>query len=146
MKTQTTQPPTQVPQTTQPIVLFDGVCNLCDDAVQTIIKRDKQEKFLFASLQSEVGQALLRKFNRPVDDLDSFVMIESDTHYIKSTAALRVAREFGGAWRLLYGFIIVPRFIRDAVYDFIAKNRYRWYGKKDECMMPTPELKARFLG
>lgn len=133
-------------QTTQPVVLFDGVCNLCNGAVQTIIKRDKKQQFLFASLQSEAGQALLAKFNRPLTDFDSFVVVKGEKHYIKSTAALHVIREFGGVWRLLYGLIIVPRFIRDAVYNLIAKNRYRWYGKKDQCMIPTPELKARFLG
>lgn len=146
MNTNTQDIPTQALETTQPIVLFDGVCNLCNDAVQMIIKRDKKQQFLFASLQSEAGQALLKKFDRPLDDFDSFVMVKGNKHYIKSTAALHVIREFGGVWRLLYGFVVVPRFVRDAVYSFIAQNRYRWYGKKDQCMIPTPELKARFLG
>lgn len=132
-------------QSNQPILLFDGVCNLCDDMVQQVIKRDRKGKFMFASLQSDTGQALLKKFNRPTNDFDSFVIVEGDKHYTKSTAALRVLRGFGGGWKLMYGFIVIPKFIRDGVYNLIAKNRYRWYGKKDQCMMPTPELKARFL-
>lgn len=132
--------------TTQPIILFDGVCNLCNDSVQQIIKRDPKGKFLFASLQSEVGQALLKKFNRPTTDLDTIVLVEGERHYIKSTAALRIARRLKGLWPLLYGFIIIPGFIRHSLYNYVARNRYRWYGKQDQCMMPTPELKARFIG
>ncbi len=131
--------------TQHPVVLFDGVCNLCESSVQMIIKKDARGKFRFASLQSEVGQAYLQKFNRSTEDLDTVILVEGERHYTKSSAALRVIKGFKGAWPLLYGFIIVPKFIRDGVYSYIARNRYKWYGKKNQCMMPTPELKARFL-
>jgi predicted DCC family thiol-disulfide oxidoreductase YuxK len=129
----------------RPVILFDGVCNLCNAGVQSIIKKDKKRQFRFASLQGETGQAFLRQFNLPVNDLNSFVLIEGNKAYIKSTAALRIAKLTGGFWKILYGLIIVPRFIRDAVYNLIARNRYRWFGKRNECMIPTPELKDRFL-
>mgnify|MGYP001272979165 CR=1 FL=1 len=124
------------------IILFDGVCNLCNGAVQFVIKRDKQEQFMFGSLQGQAGQAYLRRFGL---DFTSFVLIEDDKAYTRSTAALRTAKHLGGLWKLLYVFIIVPRFIRDAVYNRIAGNRYKWFGKKDACMVPTPALRARFL-
>jgi predicted DCC family thiol-disulfide oxidoreductase YuxK len=127
------------------IILFDGVCNLCNRSVQFIIKRDKKKLFRFASLQGETGQEILRRFGLPADDLNSFIFLENDKIYTRSTGALRMLKALGGGWKLLYGFIIVPRFIRDAVYNWIARNRYKWYGKKDECMIPTPALKERFL-
>ena len=129
----------------QPIVLFDGVCNLCDSAVQFIIRHDKKNTFLFASLQSETGQKLLAKFNLPLDELNSFILVDNDKAYTRSTGALMVLKKLKGLWPLLYGFIIVPKFIRDGVYNWVGRNRYKWYGKKDACMIPTPELKARFL-
>jgi predicted DCC family thiol-disulfide oxidoreductase YuxK len=129
----------------KPIILFDGVCNLCNGAVQFVIAHDPQEKFLFASLQSEAGQQLLKQYQLPLTEFTSFVLIQQNKLYTKSTAALQVAKQITGAWSCLYLFIIVPRFIRDAVYNWIAQNRYRWFGKKDACMIPTPELKARFL-
>ncbi|RYY68976.1 MAG: thiol-disulfide oxidoreductase DCC family protein [Chitinophagaceae bacterium] len=128
-----------------PLILFDGVCNLCNGAVQFVIRHDKKGQFKFASLQSESGQHLLQKHQLPQENFTSFVLIENGKTYIRSTAALRVARSLTGAVKLLYGFIIVPPFIRDAVYNFIAKHRYRWFGKKDSCMLPTPELQSRFL-
>ncbi|MBL7745479.1 MAG: thiol-disulfide oxidoreductase DCC family protein [Chitinophagaceae bacterium] len=131
--------------TEYPVVLFDGVCNLCNRSVQFIIKRDKQKKIRFASLQGKKGQALLQQFSLPVNNLNSFVLAEGDKVYRRSSAALRVARHLGGGWKLLYGFMIVPPFIRDAVYTLIAQNRYRWFGKREECMVPAPELKDRFL-
>jgi len=130
---------------TRLIILFDGVCNLCNAGIQSVIKKDKKKKFRFASLQGEKGQALLREFNLAGPHLDSFVLIEGDKAYTRSTAALRIAKLTGGFWKILYGLIIVPRFIRDAVYNMIARNRYKWFGKKDECMIPTPELRDRFL-
>ena len=130
---------------TRPLVLFDGVCNLCNGAVQFIIKRDQKKQFLFASLQGKAGTELLAKFDLPVNDFNSFILIEGDKTYTRSTAALRIAKKLGGGWKLLYGLMIIPRFIRNAVYNLIAKNRYKWFGKKDECMVPTPELKERFL-
>jgi len=129
----------------KPIILFDGVCNLCNGAVQFVIKRDPVGKFLFASLQSEEGKKLLQQFQLPQEDFSSFVLIEDDKIYTRSTGALKVAKQLKGAIKLLYAFIIVPKFIRDAVYNWIARNRYKWFGKKNECMLPTPELKERFL-
>lgn len=130
---------------TRLIILFDGVCNLCNAGIQSVIKKDKKKKFRFASLQGEKGQALLREFNLADNNLDSFVLIEGDKAYTRSTAALRIAKITGGFWKILYALIIFPRFIRDAVYNLVARNRYRWFGKKDECMVPTPELRDRFL-
>jgi len=128
-----------------PIVLFDGVCNLCDGFVQFVMKRDKAGAFRFAPLQSEAGRTLLRHFNLDEAAMDTVILIENGTIHTKSTAALRTARNIGGVWGLAYVFIILPKFIRNSVYDFIAKNRYRWFGKKDACMIPTPEVRARFL-
>jgi predicted DCC family thiol-disulfide oxidoreductase YuxK len=128
-----------------PIVLFDGVCNLCNRSVQFIIKRDKEGLFRFASLQGKTGQSLLQQFNLPTGDLNSFVLIENGKVYTRSTGALRMLRRLKGGWKLLYAFIIIPPFIRNAVYSWIAKNRYKWYGKTEACMIPTPELKSRFL-
>ncbi len=128
-----------------PIILFDAVCNLCNNSVQYVIKHDPHAFFTFASLQEETGQQLLIKYGLSVDDLNSFVLIINNKALTRSTAALTVARNLGGLTKLLYGFIIVPAFIRDAVYGIIAKNRYKWFGKRDSCMVPTPELRSRFL-
>ncbi len=127
------------------IILFDGVCNLCNSSVQFVIRHDKGATFKFASLQSEFGQKMLGEEQLPVDDLRSFILIEEGKSYIRSTAALRVARKLNGAWPLLYSFIIIPRFIRDAVYDLIARNRYKWFGKQEACWVPTPELRSRII-
>jgi predicted DCC family thiol-disulfide oxidoreductase YuxK len=127
------------------IILFDGICNLCNGAVQFIIRHDPDEKFQFASLQSESGQQLLKQYNLPSENYNSFLLLQDNKVFNKSTGALKVARQIKGAWKLLYIFIIVPKFIRDAVYTWIAQNRYKWFGKKDDCMIPTPQLKARFL-
>lgn len=129
----------------RPVVLFDGVCNLCNWAVQFILKRDKKKQFLFASLQSKAGKELLRKYNLPEDYINSFVLIDNGKAYTKSTGALRAGKLLGGIHKVLYGFIIIPKFIRDRVYNFIAKNRYKWFGQQESCTVPTPELKARFL-
>lgn len=128
-----------------PILLFDGVCNLCNSSVQFIVKRDKDATFRFASLQSEEAQELLDAFDDKPGDLSSVILVEDSKLYARSTAALRIARRLGGAWPLLYGFIIIPQPIRDGVYNWIARNRYRWFGKKDQCMIPSPDLKSRFL-
>lgn len=128
-----------------PIILFDGVCNLCAWAVRFIIERDPRGVFRFASLQSAAGQELMRKHGLNPSQLDSFVLVENDRAYSESTAALRVARRLSGAWPLFYGAMVLPRFVRDPLYKFIARNRYRWFGKKDSCLIPTPELRARFL-
>ena len=105
------------------ILLFDGVCNLCNGFVQFTIKRDRKDKFRFAALQSESGQQLLQKFNLATSDFDSFVFVYKDHYYVRSAAVLRVVREFGGLWRLFYVFVIIPRFLRDALYDLVARTR-----------------------
>ena len=127
------------------IILFDGVCNFCDSSVQFVLLRDKKAYFSFASLQSDFGQKKLKEHNLPTEEFNSFILIENGKLYQKSTAALRVSRKLKGAWKLLYSFIIVPPFIRNAVYDIISKNRYKWFGQKDECMIPKPEWRERFL-
>lgn len=129
----------------KPIILFDGICNLCDGAVKFVIKHDPENQFLFASLQSEAGQLLLKQYKLPLENFNSFILIQDEKVYSKSTGALKVARQIKGVWSWLYIFIIIPAFIRDAVYAWIAQNRYKWFGKKEACMIPTPELKARFL-
>lgn len=129
----------------QPIVLFDGVCNLCSSIVQFIIRHDTAGKFRFASLQSDIGQRLTVMYQLPANP-DTFVLITENRAYTKSTGALRLAKELGGMWSLFYLLIIVPKPIRDYLYAFIAKNRYKWFGKKDSCLLPARELKDRFLG
>jgi predicted DCC family thiol-disulfide oxidoreductase YuxK len=129
----------------QPIVFFDGECNLCNKSVQFIIRKDKKKRFLFASLQGKHGQELLKKNNLPPDAFNSFLLLEGKRLYTRSTSALRVLKHLGGGWKILYGFIVLPKFLRDPVYNIIARNRYKWFGKKDECMTPAPGLKERFL-
>lgn len=126
------------------IILFDGVCNLCNHSVQFIIKRDPKGYFKFASLHSEIGQYLLRQHGLN-QGMDSFVLIENKKIFMRSTAALRVSMQLSGFWKFLTIFLIVPPFIRDFLYNIIAKNRYRWFGKRDSCMLPTPEVKKRFI-
>jgi predicted DCC family thiol-disulfide oxidoreductase YuxK len=128
----------------QPVIFFDGVCNLCNGAVQFTIERDPKNIFRFASLQSEYAKTALTPFNISYQELDSFILLENGKVYKRSTAALRVAKKLNGLWPLLYGFIIVPRFIRDAVYNYVGKNRYKWFGKQESCWVPTPELKSKF--
>ena len=128
------------------IVLFDGVCNLCNWTVQFILRRDRRERFLFAPLQSEKGKELLQRHRLPPDQLDSIVLVESGRAFTSSSAALRIARGLPGLWPLLYAFIAVPRFIRDPVYGWIARNRYRWFGRRESCRIPRPEERSRFLG
>jgi predicted DCC family thiol-disulfide oxidoreductase YuxK len=127
------------------IILFDGICNLCNTSVLFVIERDKKNKFLFASLQSSFGQEVLTKHQLNATDFDSMILLQNDIIYQRSDAALRIVKELSGGWQLLFGFIVVPRFIRNGVYDFIAKNRYKWFGKQEACMLPTPELKAKFI-
>lgn len=127
------------------VIMFDGVCNLCNASINFVIDRDKNRYFRYAPLQSETGQAFLEKHGRKTSDFDSIILVEGDTYYTKSTAALRIARKLGGGWPLLYGFVIIPPFLRNAVYNLIATNRYAWFGKQDACRMPTPELKSLFL-
>lgn len=130
-----------------PVVLFDGVCNLCNASVDFVIERDPQARFRFASLQSEAARRLLGPlgYDLGTGDPDSIVLVEDGRVYDRSSAALRIARRLGGFWRLLYVFMAVPRPLRDLVYRWIARNRYRWFGRTEACRMPTPELKRRFL-
>ncbi|MBS1619149.1 MAG: thiol-disulfide oxidoreductase DCC family protein [Bacteroidetes bacterium] len=128
------------------LVLFDGVCNLCNASVQFVIRHDPEGRFRFAALQSEVGQEVLRAHGLAADQLfDSFVYLREGQLYQRSAAALYLLRDLGGIWRLLYAFVIIPRPVRDAVYDVVAKYRYKWFGKRDSCMVPTAELRGRFL-
>ncbi|MFI5154601.1 MAG: thiol-disulfide oxidoreductase DCC family protein [Chitinophagales bacterium] len=127
------------------IILFDGVCNLCNASVQFVLKRDRKKQFRFASLQSDAGRQLLSSFGLPVDAIHSFVLIEGERAYERSTALLRVCRQLGAAWPMLYILIIIPKFIRDPVYNLIARNRYKWFGKREECWLPGDDLKSRFL-
>ena len=129
------------------IVFFDGVCNLCNGTVRFVVERDKHAYFRFASIQSDAGAEIMRKhgLEAPHGDPTSIVVIEDDRAYQRSTAALHMVRHLTFPWKLGYAFIIVPRFIRDAVYNFIARHRYEWFGRRDVCMVPTPELRARFL-
>jgi predicted DCC family thiol-disulfide oxidoreductase YuxK len=129
----------------RPVILFDGVCNFCNSAVNFTLQRNKKTNIRFAPLQSEAGQKLLQQYNLPVNEMESFVFIQEGKAYQRSTAALKVCRHLRGLWPLCYGLIIVPRFIRDGIYNWIARNRYKWFGKKESCMIPTAEVKARFL-
>ena len=129
----------------RPTIFFDGVCNLCTGSVQFIIKHDPKHYFRFASLQSELGKQVLQKFNLPSAEFGSFILLEEGKIYTKSTAALRVTKKLDSLWPLLFSFMIVPPFIRNWVYSFIAKNRYRWFGKKEECWIPNAELNNLFL-
>ena len=130
---------------TEPLLLFDGVCNLCIWSVRFIVERDPEARFRFLSLQSERGRSFARRCGLEPDVLDTFVLVEGDRCYTQSDAALRVAGRLAGAWPLLSIFRLVPRALRDPVYRFIARNRYRWFGRREQCMVPTPALKERFL-
>jgi predicted DCC family thiol-disulfide oxidoreductase YuxK len=132
-------------QNNKAIILFDGVCNLCNSSVEFVLNHDKKEMFRFASIQSEIGNGFLKRYNIDRSLTDSIIIIENENAYTRSTAALRIAKHLGGVYSLLYLFIIVPPFIRNAVYDFIAKNRYKWFGKQESCMVPTDELKKKFI-
>lgn len=127
-----------------PVVLFDGVCNFCDSSVNFIIEHDKKGVFKFAPLQTEIGKNYIDKFG--LNEIDSVILVEDEKVYTHSTAALRIAKRLDGIWSWAYAFIIVPRPIRDFFYKLFAANRYRLFGKKDACMLPTPEVRARFLG
>ncbi len=127
------------------IILFDGVCNLCNSSVNFIIDRDKNDIFRFAALQSDEGQDELRKIGMDKEFLDSIVLIKDGKLFHKSTAALHISKELSGLWPMISLFLIVPKIIRDVFYDIIAANRYKWFGRQDECRIPSPELKSKFL-
>lgn len=128
------------------VILFDGVCNLCNDAVNFVIDHDRNNHFQFASLQSDFGKSILEKYLLQNLNLDTFVLIENNKAYLKSTAALRVCKRLGFPFLIAFPFIIVPKFIRDGIYNWVAKNRYQWFGKSATCRIPTPELRNKFLG
>ena len=127
------------------IILFDGVCNLCNNSVQFIIKRDQKQRFLFTSLQSDAARDILLQFQLKNSEMDSIILIENGKIYQKSDAILKIVKHLNGLWKINYVFIIIPKFIRDLVYTTIAKKRYQWFGKRDVCMIPTKELQMRFL-
>ena len=128
------------------LILFDGVCNLCNNSVQFIIKHDKKNKFLFAALQSELGKQIIADFKIDTNKTDSILLyMPTKGVYYKSTAALKIATHLGFPINIMVVFLVIPAFIRNYVYDYIAKNRYKWFGKKESCWIPTPELKSRFL-
>lgn len=127
------------------IILFDGVCNLCNSAVNFIIKHDKKERYLFASLQSDVAKEILLQFPSKKITLNTIILIEKGEFYDRSTAVLLIFKQLSSGYNIIYNFIFVPKKLRDFIYSFIAKHRYNWFGKKENCVIPTPELKTRFL-
>lgn len=128
------------------VILFDGVCNLCNTSVAQVIKLDKKNSFLFAPIQSKSGEKIISYLQINIKDIDSVILYDPNISFdIKSSAALKIMSEFGGLWKLTQFFWIFPRPIRDFVYNFVAKNRYKWFGKRQSCMVPTPELKSKFL-
>jgi predicted DCC family thiol-disulfide oxidoreductase YuxK len=136
--------PVAAPDVAHPVVLFDGVCNLCGSAVNFIMRHDGEQRFRFASLQSTVGQALLREYGLPAST-DSVVMIDGTQAYTKSTAVLRIAADLDAPWPLAALAAVLPRQLRDDVYEFVAKHRFQWFGRKAECHVPTEAERARFL-
>jgi predicted DCC family thiol-disulfide oxidoreductase YuxK len=137
--------PASIETGSNPVVLFDGECNLCNGAVQFIIKRDPAGKFRFASLQSNAARRLLGNTNVRLNDLYSIIVLKNGTVFDRSDALIEIARGLPGLWSMLTAFRFFPKFFRDTVYKLVANNRYRIFGRRESCMIPTPELKARFL-
>ena len=127
------------------ILLFDGHCSLCNAAVDFVLKRDAKKKLLLASIQGPAGQRALTKYQLPSSYLDTLVLVEEGQVYLGSTAALRVARLLGGGWPLFYSLIIIPKGLRDRIYQWIGKHRYQWFGRRESCRMPTASEKSHFL-
>jgi predicted DCC family thiol-disulfide oxidoreductase YuxK len=127
------------------VILFDGVCNLCSNAVQFIIERDPDKRYKFASLQSGFAQGALKNLGLDPAQLQSIIVLKGKTVYYRSDAALEIAKHLSGAWPLFYVFKIIPRFLRDPLYNIVARYRYSWFGKMEACWLPTPQLKARFI-
>ena len=128
------------------IILFDGICNLCNSAVTIVIKQDKKNTFLFAAIQSKKGKEIIDYLEIDIVKIDAIILYEPGVSYdVKSTAALKIMNDFGQFWQLTKLFWVFPKGLRNQVYDFIAKNRYKWFGKKESCMIPTKDLKAKFL-
>lgn len=129
----------------RPVLLYDGVCNLCNGMVRFVIRWDRKKEIQFASLQSETGKSYLEELGLPTDDFDTLVYLKAGKHFIRSSAVLEVLKDMGGFWRLFYIFIIIPSCLRDLVYRIVAWLRYRVFGKRDTCKLPSPEIKERFL-
>jgi predicted DCC family thiol-disulfide oxidoreductase YuxK len=129
----------------QQIILFDGVCNFCNYWVNFIIDRDNENEFKFAALQSEAGKKTLNKFNLDMEDFDTFILVEGENYFTKSTAALKIAQKLSCPVKILYLLIFIPKFLRDFIYSLVAKNRYKFFGKRDVCRIPTEDEKKRFL-
>ena len=127
------------------IILFDGICILCNNSVRFLIKRDTDRKFLFATLQSEKGQEMLKTTGLPLQDFDTFILLKNDIYFTRSTAGLMVLKELDGFWKILYYLIIIPKPVRDFIYDMVAKSRYKIFGKTENCMIHDKEMKKRFL-
>ncbi|OMD98423.1 thiol-disulfide oxidoreductase DCC [Paenibacillus odorifer] len=127
------------------IVLIDGVCHLCQGVVRFIIPRDPEAKFLFAPLQNEIAAKLMKESGLQPGQLNTVILLENGVYYTESAAVLRIARKLRFPWPAAYVFILVPRPLRNALYRYVAKNRYRWFGRDERCMLPTPEIKRRFL-
>lgn len=128
------------------IILFDGVCNLCNSSVQYVIQRDKKDEFRFVALQSELGQKIIKYIGIANTNIDSIILyLPGIAYYYKSSAVIEIAKSLQGFFNYGMLFRLLPNALRDVVYDYIARNRYKWYGKKESCMIPTPELKAKFL-
>ena len=130
---------------TETIVLFDGVCNLCNGSVQFLLRRDRRRRFRFAALQSAAGRALLERHGLPTETLETIVVLEGGRARVRSDAALHLARRLPWPWPVLAAFWILPRPLRDALYGFVARHRYRWFGRTESCMLPTPDVADRFL-
>lgn len=128
-----------------PIILFDGICVFCNYWVNLAIRKDRKKHLKFAALQSETASRLLKKYGLHTSRISSVILIEKGKAYTQSSAALRACRYLNGGWKFFYGLLIIPKFIRDFFYNIIARNRYRWFGKKDNCMIPTPDIRERFL-
>ena len=128
-----------------PLILFNGICNFCKYWVNFAIRRDKKMKLKFTPLQGETAKKILPKFQISTTSLSSVVIVDMGRVWTQSSAAIRICKHLDGGWKLFYAFIIIPKFIRDFFYNIIARNRYRWFGKKEVCMVPTPELRERFL-
>ncbi|MBA5630473.1 thiol-disulfide oxidoreductase DCC family protein [Moheibacter lacus] len=127
------------------IILFDGVCNLCNSTVQKVIENDAKNQFKFASLQSEFGQKFLENNHLSKDEFNSMILVDGEKFYTRSDAALRIGKELKGLYKLSGLLFAFPKFIRNSVYDFVSRNRYKWFGKQESCWLPTPELKEKFI-
>ncbi|MFC2101719.1 thiol-disulfide oxidoreductase DCC family protein [Bacteroidota bacterium] len=127
------------------LIIFDGVCNLCNGTVQFIIKRDREKRFRFVPLQSLMGEEILSGLGLSATDLSTVVYVRNGIPYVKSTAVLRILKDLGWRWNLIYGLIVIPKCIRNGIYDIVARKRYRWFGRQESCMVPSEEILDRFL-